>query len=60
MPRAKPPYPATKGLWGRPTTVHNVETLACVPGIAAHGAQWFKGLAANPEGGTTFRFTLAQ
>jgi NADH-quinone oxidoreductase subunit F len=49
-PRAKPPYPATRGLWGRPTTVHNVETLACVPGIAAHDAAWFKGLAKNPEG----------
>lgn len=49
-PRAKPPYPATHGLWGRPTTVHNVETLACVPGIAAHDAAWFKGLAKNPEG----------
>jgi NADH-quinone oxidoreductase subunit F len=52
-PRAKPPYPATHGLWGRPTTVHNVETLACVPGIVAHGAAWFKGLAKNPEGAGT-------
>jgi NADH-quinone oxidoreductase subunit F len=50
VPRSKPPYPATHGLWGRPTTVHNVETLACVPGIVEHGAAWFKGLAANPEG----------
>ena len=49
-PRAKPPYPATHGLWGRPTTVHNVETLGCVPGIAEHGSAWFKGLAKNPEG----------
>ena len=53
QPRAKPPFPATKGLWGRPTTVHNVETLACVPGIVEHGAQWFKGLAANPDGAGT-------
>ena len=52
-PRAKPPFPATRGLWARPTTVHNVETLACVPGIVEHGAQWFKGLAANPEGAGT-------
>ncbi|HVP15727.1 MAG TPA: NADH-ubiquinone oxidoreductase-F iron-sulfur binding region domain-containing protein, partial [Terriglobales bacterium] len=50
IPRAKPPFPATYGLWGRPTTVHNVETLCCVPGIAEHGAAWFKGLARNPEG----------
>ena len=53
QPRSKPPFPAARGLWGRPTTVHNVETLACVPGIARHGAQWFKGLAKNPEGAGT-------
>jgi NADH-quinone oxidoreductase subunit F len=53
QPRAKPPFPATKGLWGRPTTVHNVETLACVPGIVRNGAAWFKGLAKNPEGAGT-------
>jgi NADH-quinone oxidoreductase subunit F len=53
IPRAKPPFPATKGLWGRPTTVHNVETLACVPGIVRNGAAWFKGLAKNPEGAGT-------
>ena len=55
-PRSKPPFPATKGLWGRPTTVHNVETLACVPGIAANGAEWFKGLSAVPEGAGTKLF----
>jgi NADH-quinone oxidoreductase subunit F len=53
VPRAKPPFPATKGLWGRPSTVHNVETLGCVPGIALHGGDWFKKLAANPEGAGT-------
>jgi NADH-quinone oxidoreductase subunit F len=52
-PRAKPPYPAQRGLWGRPTTVHNVETLACVPGIARHGGEWFRKLALNPEGAGT-------
>ena len=55
-PRAKPPFPATFGLWGRPTTVHNVETLACVPGIIANGPEWFKKLAANPEGAGTKLF----
>ncbi len=55
-PRAKPPFPATKGLWGRPTTVHNVETLANVPGIVANGADWFKQLAAVPEGAGTKLF----
>jgi NADH-quinone oxidoreductase subunit F len=53
QPRAKPPFPAVRGLWGRPTTVHNVETLACVPGIVRHGADWFKKLAKNPEGAGT-------
>ncbi len=56
QPRSKPPFPATRGLWGRPTTVHNVETLACVPGIVANGPQWFKQLAANPEGAGTKLF----
>jgi NADH-quinone oxidoreductase subunit F len=53
QPRAKPPFPAVRGLWGRPTTVHNVETLGCVPGIVRNGAAWFKGLARNPEGAGT-------
>ncbi len=46
-PRIKPPFPAQKGLWGRPTTVNNVETLACAPLIIARGADWFAGL--GPE-----------
>ena len=41
-PRAKPPYPQTSGLWGKPSVVDNVETLSCVPHIVNHGAQWFK------------------
>jgi NADH-quinone oxidoreductase subunit F len=48
-PRAKPPFPAVKGLWGRPTVVNNVETLANVPSIIAHGPAWFKGMARIPE-----------
>ncbi|MBT0664683.1 NADH-quinone oxidoreductase subunit NuoF [Geobacter pelophilus] len=48
-PRAKPPFPAIKGLWGRPTVVNNVETLANIPYIIAHGPDWFKGLAKIPE-----------
>jgi NADH-quinone oxidoreductase subunit F len=48
-PRAKPPFPAIKGLWGRPTVVNNVETLANVPYIIAHGPAWFKDLARIPE-----------
>ena len=48
-PRSKPPFPAVKGLWGRPTVVNNVETLANVPYIVDHGPAWFKGLALIPE-----------
>jgi NADH-quinone oxidoreductase subunit F len=48
-PRSKPPFPAVKGLWGGPTVVNNVETLANVPYIVAHGPAWFKGLAKIPE-----------
>ena len=40
-PRLKPPYPASVGLWGKPTLVHNVETLANVPHIVNRGAQWY-------------------
>jgi NADH-quinone oxidoreductase subunit F len=41
-PRKKPPYPGQAGLWGKPTTVNNVETLAYVPGIVRHGADAFR------------------
>ncbi len=40
-PRIKPPFPAVKGLFGRPTVVNNVETLCCVPSIIERGASWF-------------------
>jgi len=40
-PRLKPPYPAQRGLFGQPTLVHNVETLACIPHIVLRGADWF-------------------
>lgn len=52
VPRKRPPFPAQSGLHGRPTTVNNVETLAHVPGILAHGAQWFRALSRTEEGGT--------
>lgn len=51
-PRAKPPFPQISGLWGRPTIVQNVETLANVPHIVARGADWYGGLAAGPDSGT--------
>ena len=40
-PRNKPPYPAQVGLFGLPTLVHNIETLACIPHIVKRGAEWF-------------------
>jgi len=41
MPRPRPPYPATSGLWGKPTLIQNVETLANVPLIILNGGSWF-------------------
>ncbi len=48
-PRIKPPFPAVYGLFGSPTIVQNVETLACVPSIIKNGPAWFK--AIGPETG---------
>ncbi len=50
-PRHKPPHPGQKGLWGQPTTVNNAETLANVPHILVHGADWFKNLGINGGSG---------
>jgi len=44
QPRNKPPFPAQAGVWGRPTTVNNVETIAVVPEILRRGSDWFAGL----------------
>jgi len=43
-PRNKPPFPAVEGLFGRPTVINNVETLAHLPSILENGADWFKGM----------------
>ena len=48
-PRAKPPFPAVKGLWGGPTVVNNVESLSNIPWIITHGPERFKALARIPE-----------
>jgi NADH-quinone oxidoreductase subunit F len=50
-PRIKPPYPAVAGLFGQPTTINNVETLAAVPPIIVNGADWYKGFSRpdNPK-----------
>lgn len=42
LPRDRPPYPTAHGLFGRPTLVNNVETLANLPAIVEHGAEWFR------------------
>jgi len=58
-PRAKPPFPAVKGLWGGPTVVNNVETLANIPAIIGNGPAWFKGLARLPEAAGTKLFCIS-
>lgn len=45
-PRVKPPFPPQYGLWGCPTTINNVETIACVPLIIKNGCEWFEGIGA--------------
>src|SRR5215475_4324153 len=51
-PRQKPPYPATAGLFGKPTIVNNVETLANVPRIVRQGADWFRKYGSEQSPGT--------
>ncbi|NNE69258.1 MAG: NADH-quinone oxidoreductase subunit NuoF [Rhodothermales bacterium] len=50
-PRVKPPFPAQKGIWGYPTTINNVETLAAVPEIINRGGEWFAGIGAPTHAG---------
>src|SRR5690606_9585970 len=50
MPRLKPPYPTEAGLWGKPTLMNNVETLACVPAILLRGGEWFAKLGRTEAG----------
>lgn len=52
QPRFKPPFPAGYGLYGKPTTINNTETLASVPVILQHGGQWFLELGKPNNGGT--------
>ena len=51
-PRIKPPFPAVVGLYGCPTVINNVETLASVPPIILHGGDWFRQLGTEKSGGT--------
>ena len=52
QPRLKPPFPAMSGLWGCPTTVNNVETIAVAPTILRRGSSWFSGLGRPRNTGT--------
>ncbi len=56
-PRQKPPYPGTSGLWGKPTVVNNVETIANIPPIVLHGADWYRSFGTSTSPGTKV-FTL--
>lgn len=57
-PKHRPPYPVEKGLFGKPTVINNVETLATVPFILDKGASVFKGMGANEEFAGTKLFTV--
>ena len=59
-PRIKPPFPAVAGLFGKPTTINNVETLAAVPHIINNGAEWYKqfGRPDNPKSIGTKLFSV--
>jgi NADH-quinone oxidoreductase subunit F len=50
--RYKPPFPPSKGLWGRPTVINNVETLMNIPPIILNGSQWFKKMGTDQSKGT--------
>jgi len=52
QPRAKPPFPVQKGLWGKPTIINNVETLANVPYIIRKGADWYAAMGTEKSKGT--------
>jgi NADH:ubiquinone oxidoreductase subunit F (NADH-binding)/(2Fe-2S) ferredoxin len=52
MPRTKPPFPVNKGLFGKPSVINNVETLANVPYIIRKGADWFASLGTEKSKGT--------
>ncbi len=52
QPRFKPPFPASYGLFGRPTTINNTETLASVPAILRNGGEWFLNLGLPNNGGS--------
>ncbi len=58
LPRPRPPYPASFGLWGFPTLINNVETLANIPAIVRNGSDWFSSIGTEKSRGTKV-FALA-
>ena len=52
QPRFKPPFPASYGVYGKPTTINNTETFAAVPSIITNGGDWFLGMGKPNNGGT--------
>ena len=58
MPRIRPPYPSTSGLWEMPTVINNVETMANVPSIINNGADWYSNIGTEKSKGTKV-FALA-
>lgn len=58
MPRFRPPFPAQKGLWGKPTVINNAETLSNIPIIIGKGAKWFASIGTEESKGTKV-FTLS-
>jgi len=58
-PRSKPPFPPVVGLFGKPTVVNNVETLANLPHIVNQGPEWFAGLGSPPKSAGTRVFCLS-
>lgn len=57
-PRIKPPYPAEKGLWQKPTLINNVETLANFPAIIMNGGEWYRSMGTEKTPGTKI-FTIS-
>ena len=52
MPRPRPPYPATSGIWNKPTNINNVKTYAYIPKIINSGSKWFKSIGTENASGT--------
>jgi len=58
QPKVRPPYPVVRGLWGKPTSINNVETFANIPPIINFGGDWFASIGTEESGGTKV-FALA-